>query len=362
MLALPVLLLGSLEDLFAQDSQSFADDLWDLPKIHLEEEHAVFQQFEVLGYAQHQVAWVDSENGNFEDSEFRRFRLGSRTRFLREWYLFNLVDVSPFEGQFYENLTLAYLTWSPYGNSNSARKRFQISGGKQKVYFTREFSQSPKVIKTFERSLMVNFHLPQFATGIWASGQYGDYRYMVAGFSGDKEDEFSRFEDGGLFLVKLERDFGEDWNASLDIVTGDERQEIIQDVDFGFSLSAVYNGQYDHGDFAFMVDLIATSGEGSTADTYGIVLMPSWLVHRDVELVGRLQFASASEAEGLRLQKRYERLPGDLRGEDYRAGYFGVNYFLRGHHLKLMAAVEIARMDPGAFDGRTYFTGVRMYF
>ena len=275
--------------------------------------------------------------------------------------MFNLVDVDPVGGPFYENITLSYLTWSPFGNSLADRKRFQISGGKQKVYFTREFSQTPKVIKTIERSLLVNYHLPQFATAGWVSGTTGEYRYMLGLFSGDKEDEFSRFEDGGLCLLKLSRDFGDDWNTDLDLVFVDNEQEIISGIDWGLSFSVEYNPDYSNGNFYFMADLIATGG-GEQADTYGIILMPVWQLHKNLELVTRLQFASASEPDGLRLQKRYERLAGDFRGENYTAGYAGLNYFLRGHHLKLMGGLEYAKMDQGAFDGHTWFLGVRTYF
>ena len=351
-----------MPSLSSQEDASQVDHLWSLPKVYEDEENPYVQDFEFLGYVQHQMGWVDSEKGHFEESEYRRFRLGTRTRFLRDWYLFSLFDVEPEEGRFYKNITLAYLTWSPFGNSLADRKKFQINGGKVKVYFTREFTQTPKVIKTVERSLMVNYHFPEFATGGWVSGEARDYRYMAALFSGDKHDEFSRFEQGGLFLGKLERDFGEDWNVSLDLVLADEEQQIISGIDVGLSLSAEYNPKYSNGNFYFMGDLIATSGEGGQADTYGIVLMPAWQLHKNLELVTRLQLASSSEPGGLRFQKRYGRLAGDFQGENYTAGYAGLNYFIRSHHLKLMGGLEFARMDQGAFDGHTWFLASRMYF
>ena len=58
---------------------------------------------------------------------------------------------------------------------------------------------------------------------------------------------------------------------------------------------------------------------------------------------------------------------GDMRGEEYGAVYAGLNWFLRGHKLKLMAGVEYARMndragDGGDYEGWTLFTGVRLHF
>ena len=134
-----IFLLVGWQNLAAQAKESLADKLWELPQVYEDEENPYVQDFEFLGYVQHQMGWVDSENGHFEESEYRRFRLGTRTRFLRDWYFFNLFDVEPEEGRFYENITLAYLTWSPFGNSLADRKKFQITGGKVKVFFTREF-------------------------------------------------------------------------------------------------------------------------------------------------------------------------------------------------------------------------------
>jgi phosphate-selective porin OprO/OprP len=208
----------------------------------------------------------------------------------------------------------------------------------------------------------VNYHLPEFSTGGWVSGEVGNYRYMAALFSGDQHDEFSRFEHGGLFLGKLDRDFGQDWNVCLGMVLADDKQQIISGIDLGLSFSAVYNEDYRNGRFSLLSDFIATSGEGDTADTYGIVIMPSLQLHQSLEFVTRLQVASSSEPDGLRLQKRYERLAGDFRGKNYTAGYAGLNYFLRGHHLKVMGGVEFSQMDHGAFDGHTWFLGTRFYF
>ena len=356
------ILMLTVASVYSQEEPSLVDKLWELPQVYEDEENSYFQEFEYLVYAQPQVAWVDSDNGYFEDSGFRRFRIGTRTRFLREWYMFNLIDVDPVDGPFYENITLSYLTWSPYGNSLSDRKKFQISGGKQKVNFTREFTQSPKIIKTVERSMLVNYHFPQFATGGWVSGAMGDHRYMVAIFSGDKEDEFSRFEDGGLCLVKLSKDIGKDWNVDLDLVLADDEQEVISGINWGFSFSAEFNPDYSNGNFYFLGDLIATIGKENQADTYGVVLMPAWQLHKKLEFVTRLQLASSSEIDGLRLQKYYERLAGDFRGENYVAGYAGLNYFIRGHNLKLMGGLEYAKMDPGVFDGHTWFLALRTWF
>lgn len=54
------------------------------------------------------------------------------------------------------------------------------------------------------------------------------------------------------------------------------------------------------------------------------------------------------------------------RGDEYQAVYLGLNYYLYGHKLKLMAGTEYHNMsgggDGGDFDGWTTLVGLRMFF
>ena len=69
-------------------------------------------------------------------------------------------------------------------------------------------------------------------------------------------------------------------------------------------------------------------------------------------------------------QSRYEReapqLTGGGRGERYQAGYLGLQYFIHGDRLKLMAGAEYAHLDGGGnggdFEGLTLLTGIRLSF
>ena len=99
-------------------------------------------------------------------------------------------------------------------------------------------------------------------------------------------------------------------------------------------------------------------------------MIPSVYIADGLQLVARYQFANADGNDGLRVQSRYERLAPELtdggRGDQYQAGYLGLNYYLYGHKLKLMTGIEYASMqgeaDGGDYEGWTWFTGVRMFF
>jgi len=69
----------------------------------------------------------------------------------------------------------------------------------------------------------------------------------------------------------------------------------------------------------------------------------------------------------LNLQKRYEQEVTSGSGDQYQAFYAGLNYYIYGYKLKLMAGAEYARMkdsadDGGDYKGWSYLAGVRFYF
>jgi phosphate-selective porin OprO/OprP len=82
----------------------------------------------------------------------------------------------------------------------------------------------------------------------------------------------------------------------------------------------------------------------------------------------RYQFSISDGDNGLQLQPRYEqKVVPDGFGNQYQAIYAGVDYLIYGDRLKLMTGAEYSVMhdaanDGGAFDGWTYFAGVRVHF
>ena len=58
--------------------------------------------------------------------------------------------------------------------------------------------------------------------------------------------------------------------------------------------------------------------------------------------------------------RRYERAAGLGRGDLYQAGYFGVNYYIAKHRLKLMNGIEYANMSGK--HAWTASTMLRFYF
>jgi hypothetical protein len=89
-------------------------------------------------------------------------------------------------------------------------------------------------------------------------------------------------------------------------------------------------------------------------------LQPSYFITRERQLALRYQLAASNESDGLNAQRRYESPAGLVRGDLYQAGYFGVNYHIARHRLKLMTGIEYANMSGE--HAWTASTMLRFYF
>ncbi|MEM7013652.1 MAG: porin, partial [Verrucomicrobiota bacterium] len=325
------------------------------------------QQIVFAGMIQHQVARVNSNQGDADEDEFRRFRFGGKATFGDHFLLFTSVNFDPEGDLFYDDLSMVYLAWSPFGNDRKALDRFQIAAGKLKPRFTHEYSTAAKRIRTFERSLLVNQLAPAKATGMWIAGSKDKWSYVLAGFSGDDVGEYSEFRNGWAGLAKIGYAYTDNAKLGLDWLYASDSQEITAAIDHAFSLSSEWNTKYEAGNFSLVGEIIYSSGrDANLGDAWGLVVMPGYLITDKLELVARYQFAASSSESGLRLQRRYERsaaAPDRQRGDLYHAGWLGLNYYINEHKLKLMSGVEYSYLDgPEAFSGWSWFSGMRLYF
>src|SRR5215471_11128413 len=124
--------------------------------------------------------------------------------------------------------------------------------------------------------------------------------------------------------------------------------------------------------FGMGADLTWAHGLGDRPAAFGITLLPTYVIAKNLlskkdvlQAVLRYQFAASNKDNGLQLQQRYEQeIMSGGAGDHYHAIYGGINYLIFGDRLKLMTGVEYSTMhdsahDGGAFNGWTYFAGVR---
>jgi len=100
-----------------------------------------------------------------------------------------------------------------------------------------------------------------------------------------------------------------------------------------------------------------TAGLGNrNGDAFGLNLQPGWFLTDKWQVVGRYQYARSDGDRGLRAQGRYERLAGMTTGDEYQAGYIGLNHFLAGYRVRMLYGVEYASLG-----GRDCWTAAVMF-
>lgn len=339
------------------------EDLWDIPQLYSDSDSSLVTDLKLVGRYQWQYADLNSDQGDWSDSETRRFRLGTEAKvFGGDWKLKGEINVNDDFSPFYKSLEEAYIKYQ--GND-----AFNVTIGKQKPAWSYEWSTSSRKILTFERSLLVNQLSPKKTTGISASGSIENWSYVLGIYSGDIDEEFGDYSDAGEFALAS---IGYNYSETSSFDKAAWRLDLLHNSDSSnkaakpYENSISFNHSISQGAITLNTDLIHAGGYSD--DAYGIVLLPTYDISNKVQLVARYTYAS-SDGDGLRAQKRYERkssLTDSGFGEDYQSYYLGLNYYINDHKLKLMTGIEYADLDGGndggEYSGWTLFSGLRLYF
>ncbi len=346
----------------ATEEKSTFDRIWGLLTLYENEDNAVLQEFRFIGRYQGQYYRVKGDTGKDHEWENRRLRFGFRGRFAREFSFKLEVEFKDF-GPIYNSLTEAYVGWEP-------SEEFHFALGKVMARYTQEGSTSSNEILTFERSLLVTqvWPVPEYLTGVSADGKLGRGRflYRVGAFAGDLEEEFSDFDSGFGYLASVGYDFGKGTGLNRGRVhldgfhnDGDPGNDALQDYENVLSLRS----DSKFGKFGLLTDLIFAQGLRNVSDVWGFILLPSYDITKKLQAVIRYQHAGSDDPDGLIAIKRYEKAAGGGTGDNYNAGYGGLNYYFYGHKFKLMTGVEYSKLKGGTnagWDGWTVLAGIRM--
>ncbi len=304
-----------------------------------------------------------------ESLEVRRWRLGPRVRFARYWMLDGHINIRPDLAPVYLNIYDVQLTWSRTPALN-------VSVGKTKIPFSQEYTVSSARIPTLERSLLTNQIITTPLTGVSAYGRRADWRYRFGVYANDPRpvDDFSRFDAGVAVLAKLAHNVSpalgvdEAW-VGLDAFLHTEPTANLQpQYTRAFSLTS----ELSEGRLGWQSDILWSGGRG--VESVGMTFLPTYRVTSNVQLIARAHAAASFGGDGLLPAVRYERLSGALAPDlspDGRAnravsGYAGITYYLHGHGLKTMVAVERAALaggqGGGGSDQWSFLSGVRAFF
>lgn len=345
----------------AAKQPSLYDQIWGYTKWYENEDNPIIQSLRFTGRFQLDYAMVDHHD--FDDLNIRRFRVGSKATFFKDFIVHGEVDLQPEADPVYQRLTDAFVAWKP-------SEAFELTVGKRSAPFTMDGSTSSRELLAVDRAnLANNLWFPQeYMPGVTVHGGPGNWRYHLGLYSaGSATPEFGRF-DGGIFLLStIGYDFAEQWKVkkavlALNYVYQQEDKDNTFTRPFGHIASLNFN--YDTGKWGFRTDLSGGLGYLGRSDLWGVMLMPHYRLTPKLQAVARYTFLQSRDDNGVRFG-RYEDQVVVGRGDQYTESYLGLNYYLYGHQLKLQTGVQFAHMrdqanDGGEYSGWAWTTGLRI--
>lgn len=356
---------------------SIYDKIWGLATLYKNKDNPVVKELSLTGELFSQWADGTSNRGSYNsgdmpaasrwgDIDVPVFRIGFNAQLLGSLNLKAVIDVNPNWNPFYKDIYELNLSYAPNDS-------FNLGVGKQKGrYFTQEYSTRTRELLEFNQSLLVNTLVPRGLTGVWINGKLNHWVYALAGYAGDYETEFSKFNAGAVVQASLGYDFAAALGVDKALLRLDYQGSSSASNSFGpasFDNALSLNTTYQKGRVGFYSDLLGATGRGSQGDVWGVILTPSYfLIDQKLQVIFRYQYAHGDN-NGLKLQTRYESLASDIRGtksigSDYNAAYLGLNWYLYGHKLKVTSGLEYSDLEGGPknFSGWTYFAGLRLAF
>lgn len=350
-----------------QVEPSIYDKIWGLATIYKNDSNPFIQEFKLRGRYQGQYHWVESQQGDEHSWEDRRSRFGFDAKFFDKKIELR-VDAQSSDGfdPFYNGLVDAFIKWKP-------SEEFNLTVGRQKPqigYY--DFLQSTNTQPTFERSQIFNQLRVDRVVGAVAEGKIGRFTYQAGVYSNDIDLEFGTFNGGIAYGAGI----GYDLKHSINTEKADLRFDWLHsDIEEGSNILNRYSDLFSttlwlkEGRYGLVTE--AFYGTGEAPDAFGFFVQPTYdLILKKLQLVGRYSFSNGDGADSVQAQSRYERRAPELtssgKGEQYQAAYFGLQYFIYGDKLKVLAGAEYANVDGGGnggdYDGWTYLTGIRFYF
>lgn len=350
--------------LHAAEDPSALDRLWNAATLYQDKENPLVQSVRFTGRFHLDHARVEADQGTLDEWNIRRLRLGAKLKLLGDFTFHAESDLNPQERDpTYVRMTDLSIGWS-------RDPALVVVAGKQGAHFTLEGSTSSKELLTVDRSAVyTNLSFPEeFFTGLTASGRQGGWIYHAGVFSsGEKDREFGSLSAGGFGVLSLGADLAPATGLKEAVVTAeyvhqteDEGNDMTRPL---ANIGSLY-GRFAQGNAGLQADLCAAEGQPGQSDLTGLVLMP-WVNLTDtVQFVLRLTRVDSDDPAGVRLA-RYESEVAGKRGDRYEETYVGLNWYLRGHQLKLQTGLAWGDLadtsrDGGDYQGWSWVTGLRV--
>src|SRR5688572_3433519 len=216
MLALPALV--SAQTAAAKKEPSAYDKIWgNFTEWYVDDTNPVVQRVLLSGRFHYDFAVIDSDQGNHDEWNVRRLRIGPRITFLRKFTFHSEVELDPQRHDpLYVRFTDLYVMWT-------RNPQFVLTVGKQSAPFTVDGATSSRELLTIDRSnLANNIWFPQeYLPGISLSGRRAPWVYRLGLYSsGEMNREFGEFNGGTTTLGVLGYDFAPMLDVREALLTG----------------------------------------------------------------------------------------------------------------------------------------------
>jgi phosphate-selective porin OprO/OprP len=336
------------------------DRLENLGLLYENDQNEVLQELWLLGRYHGQYYWARGTEGSANDYETRRTRFGGQARVLKKLTLHAQAITGSDWDPVYNGFTELWAQWA-------FSPQIALTIGQQKHRFTHDRNVSSRYLNYLERAMLTNMFGADYTPAVTIQGTVGNTSYYTGVFSNatgtDMGAAFTELNSGHSFLAAAYHNLGSGTlgadsahlHATYVNSEANERATNFNRFQNGFSSAVILT----KGSRSLVTE--ATAGVGSTdGNAYGINIQPGWFITNAWQLVGRYQYAFSNDTEGLSPQRRYERLTNLPQGDQYQAGYLGLDYYLAKHRLKIMHGIEYSSMS-----GEHVWTAssmVRFYF
>lgn len=351
--------------------KSIYDRIWSLAQIYKDNNNHILEELDFTGRFQMDYFNVNSDQGDNNFFEIRRFRLGADSWWAdRHLQLKATVDTNlrsfGADSVFYNRLTDIYAKFV-------FSEAFNFRVGKFEPHFGYDRSMSDNLLKTFERTSFDDHVIggSDYMSGAEISGKVGNWGYVASIHSTQVDREFGSFDGGQAYLASISYDFSKGMGVDkallvLDYVHADGKNKETNAFT-NYSNGVVSYFDYQKGKFGLTTQVGYGEGVADKGDIYHFMLMPTYKITDKLEVIGRYQLGLSSEDNGLGNKNRQEKTVGSFTGDTYNAAYVGLNYYLYGQKLKLMVGEQYADLGGGTgakagYSGWTSLVGLRVYW
>lgn len=353
----------------AQKPPSGYDKTWaSFTEWYVDDTNPVVQRVLLSGRFHYDFAAIGSDQGDHDEWNLRRLRIGPRITFLRKFTFHTEIELDPqrqrrLNEPLYVRFTDVYLMWTK-------NPQLVLTVGKQSTPFTLDGSTSSRELLTIDRSNAANnVWFPQeYIPGVSLSGRRTSWVYRVGVYSpGAADREFGNFRGGTFGLVSVGRDFASQLGSREALLTSSYvYQTPDRDNTFTRQLEHIgsINFRFEKTRWGARADVSAAKGYLGQSDMWAFQAMPFVNVTSKFQIVGRYTFIESDAPNGIRLALYESRLVSG-RGDQYNELYLGANYYFYGHRLKLQTGLQFADMNDrasksGEYSGVSWTSGLRV--